>query len=636
MVYWKPIFTLLCLLPGVACAQPTVSGLTATPQPGNVLRYACSFTTSQAARGFVEYVWWDGQDSIRAKTGFTDSATTHQLTILGLVPQQTVLYRAVAFDATGCYPGAWDTFATAAVPVGVTHARVIHLSGVAGDPPGYVLTHTTLGNPDRYVQVHDRKGRLRWYERMPGIAAATVDGPCQSFTYNPDTRSILFTDCGSVMEMALDGTTLNSLHIASLAPGWMPHHDVFRNAAGNWLMLVARVDTIDKSSVGGDPNALVVGPGILEYTPSGSLVWSWSAFDHRDPLASPAPGGDWVAKLGPQAINWLDANSLMEDADGNPMLSLAGANQVIKIARSGSSIVWACGSDGDIEILPLDSFQVMNGLRPAQPGHYLAVDNRGLDSLSRAIEWWIDFSYIHARMEVSWEHILPAADFTADDGNVHALSNGNYMIASAEGRSVTEITHAGSLLWRAVYDSALTRAFWVEDFYARIHPQYLGDSVVCASDSLVILRATPSGGIWSGPFVSGDTFDAAAAAAGFFPLTYKWGPEELHFELMVDPGANCGVGVAEGTHPRIQFSAFPNPFRGHLGVELDLEQAEELALEVRTMDGRTLIREYLGKWSPGHHQWQVDWEGKLPAPGAYWLRLQAASGKAGTQVVVRQ
>ena len=625
---------LFCFLSTSIWAQPTISGLTAAAQSNNVLRYDCSFTTSQSARGFIEYYWWDGFDTIRANTGFTDSAQVHQLILMGLAPQATYQYRAVAFDATGCYPGAWQSFTTGIIPTAGIINPIVNVTSVAGDPPGYVLTNMATADPDRHVQIHDRKGRPIWYQRMPGIASNLVDGPCQSFTYNPTTQSIFFTDCGKVTELHLDGTILHTLNFGSLAPGWMPHHDVFRNAAGNWLVLAANVDTVDKSTVGGDPNALVVGPGIFEFTPTGSLVWSWSAFDHLDPLDSPGPGGDWVPKFGPQAINWLDANSVMQDGDGNPMLSFGGESQVVKIARSGANIVWTCGDNGDIEVLPFDSFAVLHSLRPSRPGYYLSLDNQGLgNGLTRAIEWWIDFSYIQARLEISWEHILPIDDFTASDGNVDRMRNGNYMIGSHDGKSATEITASGSVLWHADYDSTLHRAFWVEDFYHRIHPQYLGDSIVCATDSFVILQANPTGGIWSGPFVSGDTFFSAAAALGSFPLVYKWGPEEIRFDMEVDPTVNCGVGVADVAAQRLDLNVFPNPFGSVIHLGLELSKMEDVSVDVFAMDGRHLMHQNLGKLGPGAHA--IDLDPSEWAMGTCILQVRTVSGKTGRKVLFR-
>lgn len=597
------LFACLLLPACLLHAQPSVTNVQVFPHPDNVLRYQCVFSTTQDAYGFVEYYFLDGSDTIRRNTDFTNPSMGHSISIMGLLPQTQYWFRAVAFDSTGCYPGQWGTFTPDSLHALVNTANLTTTNTVAGPALGYFLANTTNGNPDRYAGIYDRKGRLVWYQRMPGVASQAVDGNCQGIVYLPNSRTVLFADCGRITEIRLDGTTVRTLNLASLAPGWMPYQDVYPMTNGNWLLLAAKLDTVDKSSVGGDPNALVVGPGILEFDGANTQVWSWSAFDHLNPLTSPAPGGAWVPKYGAQAIDWLHANSVMMDGDGNPMLSFTSTNQVVKIARQGGNVVWTCGENGDIEILPLDSFNVLGSILPSRSGYYLGIDRSGLDSLSRIVEWWIDFSYIQARFETSQEFVLPVADFSPDRASLQKQSTGNYTAMGANGHSILELASNGNLLWRAESDSTLQRVFWLEDMYYRVHPDYLGDSVVCASDSLVILEADPPGGIWSGPFVSGDTFHVAAAGAGFFPITYKWGPETLRFELMVDPGANCGVGVGDPVRNDLGLEVWPNPFENALNLSIDLPKAGEVSAELWAMDGRLLRTEDLGRRPAGRQQW---------------------------------
>lgn len=615
-------------------AQPIPTNITATPQPGNVLRYDLQFTTPQGARGFVEYAYRSGLDSIRNKTGSTDSGTNHAITVLGLVAQTTYRYRAVAWDANGCYASAWDTFTTAAIPPSVTYGHVLNVSGTAGYPLGYLLSNTAQGDPDRYLQIHDRLGHLIWYERMPGIAAAAFDGPCQHFSYRPSSHSIFMTECDRVTELALDGTVLRSVNLGAIAPGWVAHHDVVRIPNGNWLVLAAQVDTVDKSAVGGDPNALVVCPGILEIDPSGALVWSWSAADHLDPLTSPGPGGDWVPKWGPQAINWLDANSLMQDGDGNPMLSLGGTSQVIKLVRNGGNIVWTLGPAGDIEILPLDSFSHQHALRAGHPGYYLSLDNEGLGHLSRLTEWWIDFAYINPRVQMQQQFTLPLGDYSPDDGNIDLLPNGDWLIGAPGGRTITELSSAGSVLWRAQLDSSLYRAYWVDDFYARLHPHYVGDLVVCLQDSLVPLRADVAGGIWSGPFVEGDSFNTAAAGQGLHQVTYKLGPEEFTVELLVDASLQCNVGLAEAADFQMHLVAFPNPVVADLQLRWEMPRADGVTVALHGLDGRVLWQRDLGRLGAGSqtlHLDATDWGG---ATGAIVVTVRTKSGETARRIIL--
>jgi hypothetical protein len=616
-------------------AQISISNVTSTPQALNVLRYEVSFSTNQAAHTFVEFGWQDGADSLKYATNVDAVATNHQFTLLGLVAGKNYRYRALAFDSTGCFASAWANFTTAALPSGTGIVDHLTVTTTTAGPGGFLLTNTRDANPERFLQMYDRRGHLVWYEQMLGDAAANLDGPCQHFNYDPHSNSIFLTQCDQVTEMAFDGSILHTISLTNTAPEWMAHHDVVRNHLGNLLVLAAKMDTVDKSSVGGDANALVVGPGILEYSPSGNLVWSWSAFAHKNPLYSPNPGGNWVPKFGPQAIDWLGANSVYEDDDLNYMMTWGTSNDIMKIDNQFSSIAWECGPHGFIDILIPDSFAAPHSLGLSRLGYYLTFDNRGLDSLSRVIEWWIDFGYTTPLMKISWEYALPAADFSPEDGNATRLSNGNILIGAGNAGNILEVTDAGSLLWRGEANAPLYRAFWVEDLYPRVHPSYIGDSLVCLStDSVLKLVASPPGGVWSGPFVHGDTFDAALAGPGHYNITYKWGPESVSTDVYVDESVNCGVALPGASTPNLSFTAFPNPYSDHLNLLFDLKAQEDIWVEGFALNGQLRFREALGLRQPGKHQVLLDSENL--GKGPLLIVLRTVSGNKATKIVTAE
>jgi hypothetical protein len=323
----------------------------------------------------------------------------------------------------------------------------------------------------------------------------------------------------------------------------------------------------------------------------------------------------------------------MQDGDGNPMLSFGGNSQVIKVVRNGGNIVWTLGVDGDIEVLPPDTFFHQHALRAARSGYYLSLDNQGLGTQSRILVWWVDFSYINPRLQLSWQHALPAADYSPDEGNVDLLPSGGYVIGSAGGRSITELTSAGSVLWRAQLDSSLYRAYWVDDLYARLHPRYEGDTVVCVSDGMVPLRASLPGGIWSGAFVQGDSFNTVAAGFGLHLVTYKLGPEEFTVELLVDPSSNCGVGRAEVVKVRLEMEAFPNPVGEVLNLRWVLQAGQRMTVDIHGLDGRVLLQRELGWLGAGQHALRLTRAG-LGAAGAVVVCLRTSSGLVARRIIV--
>jgi hypothetical protein len=437
------------------------------------------------------------------------------------------------------------------------------------------------------------------------------------------------------LEIDLQGNVLTDFDLGTIAPGWYAHHDVAKTYAGNWLLLASTIDTVDKSSVGGSANAIIVGPGLLEISPSGNLLWTWSIFDHYNPLSSPGPGGDWVDKFGPESINWLDANSVIEDVDQNPMLSFGGSSDVIKINRSNGSIAWDCGLNGFIEILPADTFIAQHSLRPSRPGYYLSMDNQGLaNGQSRAIEWWIDFGYSNPTMMISWEYVLPAAEYSPENGSMERLPGNGFLVGSSEGKTITQLDNSGTVLWKGSLDTSIYKAFWVPSLYPLANPEFLGDTIVCLNDSVIELQASPSGGFWSGDFVNGSQFDASAAGAGDHVVTYKYGGESIDVTLHVDNNPNCGVGIKPIKRQSLAFVAFPNPFQEQLTLLFDLNASEDMVLEIFALDGRKLLQEDLGRMNPGRHTITLGPE-YFSTSGPQAICLRSLSGKAGARVLLR-
>ncbi len=634
----RRILLLLLLAPfsGFLSAQITLANFSEAVDPANVLRYDMIFATSQDCYSYVEYGWANGQDSLKFSTDVSDWGSNHAHKVIGIPAQANCFWKAVAFDSTGCYTGPEMSFTTAALPANEGFAQIVSVNGVAGNPKGFILTNTLEANPNRYTQIYDRLGNLIWYQNMPGDPAAAADGPCQHYSYDGASNTIYYLECGTITEMDLEGNNLSTVDLTTIAPGWVAHHDVIKTSSGNWMVLASRVDTVDKSSVGGSANALVVGPGILEISPAGVLVWSWTTFSYYNPLSSPAPGGDWVDKFGPEAINWFDANSVWEDGDGNPMLSFGGTSDVIKVNKLTGGVAWDCGLNGFIEIMVPDTFKGQNSLRPSRPGYYMSLDNRGLGTETRAIEWWIDFGYSNPTMMISWEYTLPTAEFSPEDGSVERLPEGGALIGSSLGKTITEVNSAGTLLWRAVADTTLYKAFWVEDLYDRVNPTFLGDTIVCLNDSNPTLMANPPGGFWSGDFVNNGVFDAHSAGPGDYNVNYKFGGENLSLTLHVDNSPGCGVAVRPRLRQDLAFSAFPNPFQDDMMVVFDLKMQENVIVELFASDGRLLMRQDKGNLSPGRHAFSLDLADLKLSAGPMALCVRTASGKSGARTVLRR
>ena len=115
----------------------------------------------------------------------------------------------------------------------------------------------------------------------------------------------------------------------------------------------------------------VLGDAIVVADQTGTVQWFWNAFDWNTPTGLPWSRAAILAEtcapssatehqgcpitLASQANDWLHANSLYYDQDGNIIVSLRHQDWVIKIAYENGTgdghIVWRLGNQGDFALI---------------------------------------------------------------------------------------------------------------------------------------------------------------------------------------------------------------------------------------------------------------------------------------------
>ncbi|HHG83734.1 MAG TPA: hypothetical protein ENJ82_03210 [Bacteroidetes bacterium] len=614
-------------------AQITISNLSATVHQDNVLRYDIDFNLSNAAAAQVEYGFINNGDTVWNRSEVATTAVQQGIVIVGLRAATTYFFRVLAFNANTCKYSNTLSFSTGNLPANIGFSEMDSIYTLPGSSlKGYLLTNTSDFNPKRVVELFDRAGELVWYQEMPGNPSPSADAQCQHFALC-SAQSVFFLECGRIWEIGFDGSIRANIDVHNINPNMYPHDAVIRNQAGNIVSLVAIIDTVDKSAVGGSSSAIVVAPGLIEVDSMGSLVWSWSAFDHYNALQSPNPGGYWTAKFGPAAIDWKHVNSLVQDASGNYMLTFRDENQIVLISGSSGAVLWTCGDHGDIEIMVPDSFAKPASTGIASATNFVTLDNASQDTVSRAIDWWIDWGYSIPTMMIDRSFVLPQAYFATEGGSTARLPNNNTLVASTKG-GLFEFNLAGNQLWFGRLNASLDRAFYVSDLYARASLAYSGPTLFCLNDTANTLLASPAGGHWFGPGVSQGIFNATAAGAGLQTLSYKYGNDTLQVSVMVDSDPDCSTPIQEGQAWNLHFAAFPNPFVDHLQVCYTLSKKTEMHITLFALDGRRLATLFSGIQIPGDQNMKLDLSGLDLPQGAILLRMQAGDGAQSARLLI--
>ncbi|MGL5889584.1 MAG: T9SS type A sorting domain-containing protein, partial [Bacteroidia bacterium] len=158
----------------------------------------------------------------------------------------------------------------------------------------------------------------------------------------------------------------------------------------------------------------------------------------------------------------------------------------------------------------------------------------------------------------------------------------------------------------------------------------INTSTVCFDDGGIILIASPAGGTFSGPGVSGNTFLPATAGNGFHSITYTYTDQNgcsnsAPATITVDP---C-VGVSELASASA-FSVFPNPSNETFNVVTSAD-ADVLLVRLFDLQGRAVYTAQLNNVVAGTPV-AVN-AGELSA-GIYSMQLSNGAAATSVRVVI--
>ena len=200
----------------------------------------------------------------------------------------------------------------------------------------------------------DAEGEVVWYYQSDArIAGVHLLANGNLFFHHVDFRTIEMDICGNVINQfhasrRPGGDVANSVAIDADSL----HHQPHEMPNGNFLALTANARKIDDYYTDiVDPEAprktqRVVGDKIVEFTPTGKIVWDWNTFDYLDTkrvgygLLEPY----WWVRGYPRHLDWTHGNGVAYDAhDDSVIVSLRHQDAILKIDRSTKEIVWILG-----------------------------------------------------------------------------------------------------------------------------------------------------------------------------------------------------------------------------------------------------------------------------------------------------
>lgn len=245
-------------------------------------------------------------------------------------------------------------------------------------------------------------------------------------------------------------------------------HDMLMLGNGNYLILCLEEKVRDLSAlrtidnIPGYSNALVVAPVIQELDADRNVLFQWHGIDYYA-----LSDIDSYFFLDPDYLDFGHANALSEDLDGNILLSLRFFNEITKINRNDSSIIWRLGGKNNDFTFVNDTggFTTQHHCTVLPNGNIILYDNSELGNppSPRGVEYVLNTNTMTATK--AWEYInATTTGYSYAMGGMDRVSeNGNSVIAWGAGynpgftNDIVEVTYDGQLV--SEFD-------WPQDYFA--------------------------------------------------------------------------------------------------------------------------------------------------------------------------
>ncbi|MFI3263310.1 MAG: aryl-sulfate sulfotransferase, partial [Rikenellaceae bacterium] len=226
-----------------------------------------------------------------------------------------------------------------------------------------------------------------------------------------------------IIVIDLYGNTLMNLK----SPTLPPHHDIRRLPDGNILTVNFVPEAFDLTMYGGSAEEIVFGDGYTIYDMNGNIVEQWDCFQEISPVDDPTimdqlpVAGDGVGFNFKD--DWLHANSIHYDSEGNIYMTFNWRSELWKIERATGKVLYRIGEDGNVDISSDAYASGMHSVEPQGVNEILVFDNgtNREDYISRALLYSVNENTMSATLSLKVE--FPVNYSSPYMGNVQILND---------------------------------------------------------------------------------------------------------------------------------------------------------------------------------------------------------------------
>ncbi|MDR6569420.1 aryl-sulfate sulfotransferase [Chitinophaga ginsengisegetis] len=416
-----------------------IVSITLNPQGQNAIKVKTDILCTDTVDAAVEY-WPKEQAQQRTTTPLSKHRISHTIVLTNLLPGKAYEYRILTGHGKDLYPSKTYTFNTSGFPVWMKDMFSVVCPDSSVLPAtfrkGYVML--TRREDPGVLFLLNAKGDVTWYHQVSGTGFKVA-----KFTDNNTFLTLLGgpgyeTSYGDqILELSLSGDTLANLKKGQQDFKQTIHHEILLNPNNEFVTLCVEERICDLSSKGGSKQDTVRGDGILVLNRQGKQVWKWTVFDALNPLDD--------KNILKEKQDWMHANCIAFDKDGNYLISFYNNGQIWKIdARTGKRL-WTFGKNGDFDIPAEALFDQAHGLHINEHGELMFFDNGVSKKTSRTLSFKLDENTKQAQLRINT--LLPRENYNERMGSSYLVGDTTLLQCATKRNTVILTNFQGRFLW---------------------------------------------------------------------------------------------------------------------------------------------------------------------------------------------